>query len=252
MKIKSGLMALAGALMVFTTSCKKEESKKENPQGEFTLELDHHFNNSPFNLNETYQNQGGEALRFTKVRYYISNIELESIDGKVWRESDSYHLVDLSDPASTLLKIQDVPPGDYHHLSFLIGVDSLRNVSGAQEGALDPINDMFWSWNSGYIFLKLEGESPQAADSSFMYHMGGFSGTQNAIRQVSNHMHHHMLTIAPGASPQVHFMVDLKKAFDGMHEIRVAATPKIHMPGPMAVQLSHNFQAAFSMDHIHN
>ena len=54
-----------------------------------------------------------------------------------------------------------MPAGNYNSLSFLLGVDSMHNVSGAQTGALDPANDMFWTWNSGYVMAKMEGASPR-------------------------------------------------------------------------------------------
>jgi hypothetical protein len=34
-------------------------------------------------------------------------------------------------------------------IKFLLGVDSLKNVSGIQTGALDPAKGMFWTWNTG-------------------------------------------------------------------------------------------------------
>ena len=53
-----------------------------------------------------------------------------------------------------------LPEGDYTELQFLLGVDSLHNVSGAQTDDLDPAKDMFWTWNSGYVMAKMEGNSP--------------------------------------------------------------------------------------------
>ncbi|WP_316930094.1 MbnP family protein, partial [Hymenobacter sp. IS2118] len=49
-------------------------------------------------------------------------------------------------PASQLLALKDIPVGDYQSVSFTVGVDSARNVAGAQTGALDPNNGMFWTW----------------------------------------------------------------------------------------------------------
>ena len=80
-----------------------------------------------------------------------------------------------------------VPDGEYTGISFIIGVDSLHNCSGAQAGALDPVNAMFWTWNTGYIFLKLEGKSPasKSPGNIFEYHIGGYKQPTNCIRQVS-------------------------------------------------------------------
>jgi hypothetical protein len=74
--------------------------------------------------------------------------------GRVFRISaNKYFLVDFSDTTTTTLKLT-ILPYLYNRLSFVIGVDSARNVSGAQTGALDPANGMFWTWNTGYIMAK--------------------------------------------------------------------------------------------------
>jgi len=38
-------------------------------------------------------------------------------------------------------------------------VDSLANVSGAMSNDLDATKGMYWSWQSGFINLKIEGKS---------------------------------------------------------------------------------------------
>ena len=81
----------------------------------------------------------------------ISNFKLKKSDGTWWIHPESYFLVDLSNDLSTTLDLGSVPSGEYTELSYTIGVDSLRNVSGAQSGALSTTNNMFWSWNTGYI-----------------------------------------------------------------------------------------------------
>ena len=74
------------------------------------------------------------------------------------------------------LTLSDVPEGSYTEMSYVLGVDSTRNVSGAQAGALSTANGMFWSWSTGYIMLKAEGTSPNSGTGSFSFHLGGFSG----------------------------------------------------------------------------
>ena len=48
------------------------------------------------------------------------------------------------------------------------------------------MNGMFWTWNTGYIFLKLEGKSPESTANGniFEYHIGGYKTPANCIRQV--------------------------------------------------------------------
>jgi len=46
---------------------------------------------------------------------------------------------------------------------------------------------MFWAWNTGYIFLKLEGHSTASTSPShiFEYHIGGYKQPNNCIRKIN-------------------------------------------------------------------
>lgn len=247
---------MAALAAITLTSCEKTEEtidpvNSNEQKGSFTLEFEHRFDGSNLMLNQNYTNGSGEDLTFNKVRYYVSNIILEKMDGTMWMEEESYHLVDVSELSSLEIKLENVPAGEYHKLSYMIGVDSLRNISGAQDGALSPNNDMFWSWNSGYIFAKFEGTSSASGSGNFTYHIGGFKGENKAMITKTFDLHSQILKLNPTASTQVHMIVDLKKLFDGMHKVSISTMPNMTMPGMMALHLAHNFGAGIALDHIH-
>ena len=140
----------------------------------------------PLQLDEkSYTNALGQTYTVSNFKYYISNITLKNRDGKEFK-SDAAFLVTEDDDASRKIQLPDVPEGDYS-FSFTLGIDSVHNCSGAQTGALDPVNGMFWAWNSGYIFLKLEGKSPASASPGhiFEYHIGGYRFPNNCIRRIT-------------------------------------------------------------------
>ncbi len=117
-------------------------------------------------------------------RCYISNIELIKNDLVLVQEKDSYHLLDAEE-IETLSFTLDVEEGvTYDSIRFMIGVDSLTSVSGAMGGDLDPTKGMFWTWNTGYIFFKVEGISPicDTRKNRFVYHLGGYE-SQYAAQQ---------------------------------------------------------------------
>lgn len=123
-----------------------------------------------------------DTLTFSKFKYFISNVKFKNADGMYWTEGESYHLVDLAKPESLNLSFKDLPAGTYTQMEYTMGVDSARNVSGAQTGALSTTNDMYWSWKSGYIMLKAEGTyKDNKADKMFAFHLGGFSGENNIV-----------------------------------------------------------------------
>lgn len=134
-----------------------------------------------------YTNASLDSFTVTKFNYYISNIKLVREDGSVYTEPESYHLIKHVEGLTTFT-LNDVPEGNYTRMDFLIGVDSTRNVSGAQTGALDPANQMFWEWNTGYIFYKMEGAFntlSQPVKGDYAIHIGGFTGKYSCLQKGS-------------------------------------------------------------------
>ncbi|PJJ59327.1 MbnP family protein [Hymenobacter chitinivorans] len=253
MKFYQLFLALA-ALSVSFSSCKKDADAK--PQvGKLDLEMDHVVGASSLVLNAAtpnYSTPSGDHFSVSTLRYYISNIRLRKEDGSEYVQPESYYLVDAARPDSKVLTLDQVPVGDYTGITFTIGVDAARNTAGAQQGALSP-SDMFWSWNTGYIFLKLEGKSPEASAGAFTYHIGGFEGPNNAIRTVSPAFPSGTkLLIRTDHAPEMHLKVDVLKILTGPTEVRFATFSAPHMPGAAAVQLADNYAAGmFRIDHIH-
>ena len=149
------------------------------------IEFNHFVGNDKLILDSLmYKNEFKQSYSISKFRYYISNIKLKRKDGTEY-VSNEYFLIDSEDQESQQIVIHE--KGYYSSISFTIGVDSLRNCSGLQKGVLDPVKGMFWAWNTGYIFLKLEGKSTYSKSPSniFEYHIGGFKQPNNCIRQVT-------------------------------------------------------------------
>jgi hypothetical protein len=153
----------------------------------------------------TYKNQFGQAFTVSKFKYYVGNIRLSRKDGYVYT-SNEYFLVNEDEPESYQFILPGAPDGDYNSISFNIGVDSAHNCSGAQSGALDPMNGMFWTWNTGYIFLKLEGYSSfsKSPGHIFEYHIGGFKAPNNCIRNVTLKFKNEGLKLAAGGNAVIH------------------------------------------------
>ncbi len=203
-----------------------------------------------------YKNALNQDFAVTKFKYYIANIALSRKEGKPVKYNN-YFLIDEEKPGSKKVVLENIPDGEYVSVNFTIGVDSIYNCSGAQSGALDPINGMFWTWNTGYIFMKLEGSSEfsSAPNALLEYHIGGFKSPNNAIQHGHFDFGSSLLKVKPTATPQVHAYVDIAKFFNAEHggtNLSVATLPTWTMPGANAVMLAGNFHHAFVFDHIHN
>lgn len=162
--------------------------------GNLQIQFQHEVNGSLLRLDTaTYQNAFSQSFQISKFKYYVGNFELKNVTGKVFR-SNEYFLIDEENALSKLIALKNIPAGQYTEIGFTLGVDSLHNCSGAQSGALDPIHGMFWDWNTGYIFLKLEGRSNfcNTAHHFFEYHIGGYKKEHNCIRKIVLPLHENL------------------------------------------------------------
>jgi hypothetical protein len=264
------MVALMAALCL--ASCKKEDSAyNSSATSELTLEFDNIAGDQQLILNNVnYINAAGESFTVSLLQYYISNIRLKKADGTVFAvpQKESYFLVQEQTPASRLCTVK-VPVGEYKEVSFIVGVDSLRSTMpiGERTGVLDPGNfpsgheGMYWSWNSGYIFLKMEGTSPAApADPAgghnYRFHIGGFGGysspTVNNIREVTLDLTAKgVAQVKTGRKSQVHINMDIQKIMNGTSNVSLATNSTV-MFGAFSSNIADNYRNAFTHVHTHN
>lgn len=187
-------LAILFLTILALSSCKRDEEIKPlcEPKIDTTGFLEIHVSNTVGNLplvlgSTNYVTSVSDTFNVDIFKYYLSNVKLISASGYTYTEVESYFLIDQSNPSSLHLMVKNVPSDSYTSINFLIGVDSAKNTSGAQTGALDPSNGMFWGWNTGYIMAKMEGYSPQSTEftNKLVFHIGGFSGKNNSLRTVN-------------------------------------------------------------------
>jgi hypothetical protein len=201
-----------------------------------------------------YKNLNGDSFYITRYKYYISNIRLTDNSGNTWSEAESYHLIDENSPASLSFLLNDVPVGAYTAIQFMIGVDSTRNVSGTQSGALDPAMGMFWTWNSGYIMSKFEGVSPSSNQPGnvLQFHIGGFEGTDATQRIVNPSFGSSVINAAVGSTPVVHIQSDAAEWFKTPVTIDFTILNAVSSPGHSCVELADNYEDMFTITAIDN
>lgn len=137
------------------------------------------INGTPIELNVSYANENGSLIQFSSAKYYLSHFEFIQQNEISYAETDSYHLVDLENPESSSWEVVLPLNLRIDQIKLYLGIDSLTNVSGAMGGDLDPTLGMYWTWQSGYINVKLEGVYN---GEEFIYHLGGYSGKMNALQ----------------------------------------------------------------------
>jgi|SRR5688572_5796036 len=240
----------------FIISCDKDVDDSPTPTVApmLSIEMDHLAGSQKLYLDSTYTNENGDLFTPTLFKYYVSNIRLVRMDDTEYTIGDTYFLVNQDSESSMTLEMKNLNVGNYKAIKFLLGVDSARNVSGAQTGALDPVKGMFWDWNTGYIFMKLEGTSPviPTTAQTFTYHIGGFATPNNNLKEIHLEFDGDILPLENNTHPELHLVVDALEILKSPSTINMATFPNsIMMPGVNATILANNYADMFRYDHMH-
>ncbi len=250
--LKTPVPLLVAILFMFS-SCQRETDLILKQKVAVDLNFSHQVAGQSLIYGNTYTNPLGEDYTVTKFKYYISKIRLENTSaGSHSTEDANYFLVDEGQASSKKISF-NTETGSYNAVSFLLGVDSIRNVSGAQTGALDPANDMFWTWNSGYIMAKLEGQSSFSTliNNEIEYHIGGFKGTDNVVKRIVLPFSQ-SIEIKNDKAVSILISADINKWFKHIHDLPIAMNPACVMPGNLATQYAANYSGMFTITQIEN
>lgn len=144
--------------------------------GSTALVINHQGDGNPFSMNNVYTDDFGNDYKFTRVQYYLSGHKIGSAGNPT--DVNMYMLVD---PSKSTYAMRDAEAGTYSNLMFTVGVDSAANhADPAIYESTHPLAfqnpSTHWSWNSGYIFVMLEGQVDTDNDGifegTFTFHIG--------------------------------------------------------------------------------
>ncbi len=238
---------LSFALVFIFSACQRDESPNNLP-GKVKIEFEHVLNEIPIELSQ-WIISGNDSMQFSRFKYYVSNIQLINVNGDIWSEPQSYHLIDLSNESSMLLSIVNVPKGDYSSIRFIIGIDSTQNVSGLHEGSLSLDNGMFWNETDGYQFIDLEGNASFMVADTFVYQLGGTSPDTGSLHSKSFGFDGAVMSINSEVTPQIHLAWDA--ALFISDAISVGDVQGITSPSSIGHTLSVAFSNALGFEHLH-
>jgi hypothetical protein len=165
-----------------------------DPQGDvatMTIPLSLVAGDAPASLGAPLVAASGARYRLEMLKLYVAEVDLVKADGG--REhallldetgaplSYGVQLVDAEDRGSLSLSIK-APRGAYVGMELTGGVPAfcpdgttkLNHVdASAMRAPLDVDSEMYWSWDPGYTFFKVEGRVEiDGEDKSFFYHVG--------------------------------------------------------------------------------
>lgn len=168
---------------------------------EVTIQFGAKVGSTAFDCAATYPGLGtaNTEVSFSDFRFYVTNVRLLEAgtgtevpvvlteDG-LWQHTadlappdQGVALLDFEDGTGTCLNgtsetnaavVGTVPPGDYDGIKFVLGVPYELNHADVAT-APSPLNlsAMFWNWNGGYKFMRVDSK-PTALPDPFNMHLG--------------------------------------------------------------------------------
>lgn len=116
----------------------------------------------------------GARARIDVCKIYLSGFAYADAQGEQLLTQPQAVLVDFFTPETTQLQLP-IPPANCQHLILTQGITPALNDAGIGEGPLDPAKGMYWTWETGYIHCKIEGQWQQHGRTTpFTLHLGGF------------------------------------------------------------------------------
>ncbi len=257
MQIFKSLLFLSAASLVLA-SCNKDDNDNNNDdnndlKASVKIELSHNFEGESFELDKYYTLGNGSKVKFTTAQFYLSNVAfMDDADNRTKLEPQFTFV----ESTTSEIDLGEVDAGHMHMLMLNLGVDEKTNTTVLPTDFEDlnaPLapktNSMHWSWNSGYIFYKFEGDvdtdGDGTDDDSFKYHIGL---NDNLITK--SKMAH--TDLEAGKSTDIMVKVDYAKIFSGLDLSTELITMTMNNP-ELATKIKTNFEAAVEIEtHDHN
>lgn len=215
-----------------------------------TVSLDvvmrHSVEGRPLLLNSLrYRDAATNQFSVTRLSYLLSNFALERADGSMQAIENQTMFIDAQS-RRTRGRLYKIPPGEYRRLRFDIGLSPTVNK---QEKAYPPrhplnpnLNRLHWDWETGYIFLALEGRFRMRGEkgaAGYVWHLAREANRRTAQLVLSLDLHH-------AAALEVE--LDLARLLRLPSEIQFspeATSTHSHPEDPLAEALRANVAGAF-------
>lgn len=252
MKFKYFFLAILA--LTFLSSCEdddtttQEEPKVESAQ--VILHYDFNYDGNGFALNQNYTTDSGYVIRYTLASFYLAKPNIMDDADNVTQLDPEYYIIR---PDVMMSDMGTIAPGHAHMFNVSIGVDEATNtedgVNGMQPTDFSDVNHplapqpegMYWSWASGYIFVKIEGEVDYEGDGTFdqtfKYHLG-----TNDFRKDRSLMVHQDL--ADGDTLAITMSVDYKAFLQGINLHDEVLTMSMGAERPLGIKMMDQFDAA--------
>ena len=209
----------------------------------------------PLQFYEAYTNRLGHSYTIEEVQFYISDVAMLNANG----DTIPIKEVELMNLDVNFEIEANLEPGNYRELIIGFGLNPDQNAqdpsSFPNDHPLSIRTNMYWSWQDGYIFTKIDGKrTPEAGDEivpneTMFYH----TGLDDLYRKISLPIE---LDAQAGATHELVFDFNMQDLFDKVHEIELSERFGTHTTGSerafeLAEDVTENFvegmKAGFSV-----
>ena len=274
--MKKTLILLLVALLSLSACDTTEPAEEGNAN--VTLMIEAAVNGTAFNTDtSTVYTTNNRDIRFTSGRIYVSNVTFIAEDGtEILIEDTPLTLPAQNDQQETvnhtvteriaLLKhemgmamsgLGDVPAGRYAGIKFDIGLRGMTNKVDPTSAPADHVlakqldQNNHWSWNNGYIFMRIEGKVDTTAAGNgtattpWRVHLGMGSFLKNV--EINE-----PFTLEEG-DQMVHLMLNYGKMIEDIDFSDPAQLDCITMNNmPVANKVFADIQDAFTLHGVHS
>jgi hypothetical protein len=129
------------------------------------------WNEEPLVLQEPLYLNDSTFIRVEQFKFYVQATNEN--------QPNNIHLIDAAEQ-ETWHWTSPITP-------MQVGVEAAVQTAGIFIGDLDPINGMYWAWNTGFISVKCVGEvihTKNGTSHKFEYHLGGYQAPFACIKAI--------------------------------------------------------------------
>lgn len=221
-----------GLLVLVLTGCDRcnPEPPVSTP-GTVRIDLELTWGEEAYVLEQVATDHNGYPVRLDNLQLYLAPVAFRS-NGE-WVEGADVSLIDFSVHAQHIESTLEA--GTYDAVRFGMGLPPEINtdIDPASYPNSHPLSvigsaGMFWTWSSGYIFVKYEGKFALETGTQLLEPVSYHCGTDASYRTVTLELSE-PLVIASETTENLTLTLDAAKALNGTNDaIDLAVDPVTH------------------------
>ncbi len=159
LSLQQHLLTMKKAILFAAITLLAAGCKKPMTYGRLDVETDYSINQQALITDSLcFVNEAENHFLINEIQWFVSRIELHSVNGDWVEYAQDAHYIDTDIPESQTLRGKSIPDGHYTSLRFTFGLDETDNQTGIFSDP--PESNMFWPENlgGGYHYMKLNGK----------------------------------------------------------------------------------------------